>query len=171
MPRKILMKPSRRSFLQTAALSGTAAALTPALAAARDLSVAEQGTPRTSVPAHYTSPFDLEEITIADLQDRLKSGEFTARLLVEKYWVRVSDIDMRTDNGRPVLNSVIEMNPDALSIADALDRERKEKGPRGPLHGIPVLIKDNIATDDRMMTTAGSLAMVGAKAPKDSFVA
>ncbi|MGC2152451.1 MAG: amidase, partial [Terriglobales bacterium] len=75
------------------------------------------------------------------------------------------------DGSRPVLNSVIELNPDAEKIADALDREYKQKGPRGPLHGIPVLIKDNLATDDRMMTTAGSLALVGAKVPKDSFVA
>ena len=69
------------------------------------------------------------------------------------------------------MNAIIELNPDALSIADALDQERKAKGPRGPLHGIPVLIKDNIDTADRMMTTAGSLALVGSKPPKDSFVA
>ena len=77
---------------------------------------------------------------------------------------------MRTDGGRPVLNSIIEMNPDVLSIADELDKESKAGKPRGPLHGIPVLIKDNIDTADHMMTTAGSLALVGAKAPKDSFV-
>src|SRR6202012_5449886 len=68
------------------------------------------------------------------------------------------------------INSVIELNPDALEIADALDKERKDKGPRGPLHGIPVLIKDNIDTADRMATTAGSLALVGAKPAKDAFV-
>src|SRR5579864_7236249 len=69
------------------------------------------------------------------------------------------------------VNAIIEINPDALSIADALDQEFRSKGPRGPLHGIPVLIKDNIDTADRMMTTAGSLALLGSKPPKDSFVA
>ena len=135
------------------------------------MSAAERGASGKCAPVYEPKPFDLEEITIAELQDGLKSGKFTARSLVEKYWVRVSDIDMRDDEGRPVLNSVIEMNPDALAIADALDKERKAGNVRGPLHGIPVLIKDNIATADRMMTTAGSLALVGAKVPKDSFVA
>ncbi|MGA9471035.1 MAG: amidase [Terriglobales bacterium] len=166
MPRKGFPKPTRRSFLQTAALSGTAAALTPSLAGARELSLATKDS-----TAYEPKPSELDEITLTELQDGLKSGKFTARFLVEKYWARVSDIDMRTDNGRPVLNSVIEMNPDALSTADVLDKERKAGKLRGPMHGIPVLIKDNIATDDRMMTTAGSLALIGAKAPKDSFVA
>jgi amidase len=165
MPRKGFPKPTRRSFLQTAALSGTAA-LTPALSSARVLSATTKDS-----AAYEAKPSELDEITLSELQDGQKSGKFTARLLTEKYWVRVSDLDMRTDNGRPVLNSVIEMNPDALSIADALDKERNAGKLRGRLHGIPVLIKDNIATDDRMMTTAGSLALVGAKAPKDSFVA
>ena len=166
MPRKGFPKPTRRSFLQTAALSGTAAALTPSLAGARELSPATKDS-----TAYEPKPSELDEITLTELQDGLKSGKFTARFLVEKYWARVSDIDMRTDNGRPVLNSVIEMNPEALSTADILDKERKAGKLRGPLNGIPVLIKDNIATDDRMMTTAGSLALIGAKAPKDSFVA
>jgi amidase len=74
---------------------------------------------------------------------------------------------MRTDT----LASVIELNPDALAIARELDKERHAKGPRGPLHGIPILIKDNIDTHDRMMTTAGSLALAGSIAPRDSFVA
>ena len=112
-------------------------------------------------------PFELEEITIPDLQDGMKSGKFTARSLVEKYTARIDEIDKRG----PAINAIIELNPDAPSIADALDQERKTKGPRGPLHGIPVLIKDNIDTADRMMTTAGSLALVGSKPPKDSFVA
>ena len=97
----------------------------------------------------------------------MKSGKFTARSLVEKYSSRIDELDKRG----PAVNAVIELNPDALSIADALDQERKTKGTRGPLHGIPVLIKDNIATADRMMTTAGSLALVGSKPPRDSFVA
>src|SRR5208283_4067034 len=108
-----------------------------------------------------------DEMTISDLQDGMKSGRFTARSLVEKYSARIDEIDK---HGTAV-NSVLELNPDALSIADALDQERKSKGTRGPLHGIPVLIKDNIDTADRMMTTAGSLALVGSKPAKDSFVA
>lgn len=112
-------------------------------------------------------PFELDEITIAELQDAMKSGQHTARSIAELYLARIDAIDK---NG-PAINSVIETNPDALSIADALDKERKEKGPRGPLHGIPVLLKDNIDTADRMSTTAGSLALIGAKPPKDSFVA
>jgi amidase len=112
-------------------------------------------------------PFELDEITIIDLQDGMKSGKFTARSLVEKYSARVAEIDKQG----PAINSVIELNPDALAIADTLDQERKTKGARGPLHGVPVLIKDNIDTADRMMTTAGSLAMVGSRPPRDSFVA
>ncbi|MGB9284376.1 MAG: amidase, partial [Candidatus Sulfotelmatobacter sp.] len=99
--------------------------------------------------------------------DGMKSGKFTARSLVETYSARIDQIDKHG----PALNSVIELNPDALSIADALDQERKRKGPRGPLHGIPILIKDNIDTADGMMTTAGSLALVGSKPSHDSFVA
>jgi amidase len=97
----------------------------------------------------------------------MQSGKFTARSLVEAYTTRIDEID----KAGPRVNAVLELNPDALSIADALDQERKAKGARGPLHGVPVLIKDNIDTADRMMTTAGSLALVGSKPPKDSFVA
>src|SRR5258708_14772418 len=111
--------------------------------------------------------FELDEITIADLQDGMKSGKFTTRSLAEKYTARIEEIDKHG----PTINSVLELNPDALAIADSLDRERKAKGPRGPLHGIPVLIKDNIDTADKMMTTAGSLALVGSKPQKDSWVA
>jgi amidase len=118
-------------------------------------------------PAVGVKPFELDEITISDLQDGMKSGKFTARSLVEKYRERIDEIDKHG----PTLNSVIELNPDALSIADELDQERKAKGPRSSLHGVPVLIKDNIDTADKMMTTAGSLALVGSKPSKDSFVA
>jgi amidase len=110
--------------------------------------------------------FDLQEATIADLQHRMETGRETARSLAEKYLARIQALD----RGGPALHSVIETNPDALAIADRLDAERKARGPRGPLHGIPILIKDNIATADRMMTTAGSLALVGAKPPKDAFI-
>ncbi len=154
--------PSRRSFLQSALTVGSTAALYPALGAARAAASPD------AVPAPPdVKPFELDEITIPELQDGMKSGKFTARSLAEKYLARIDEVDK---NG-PMLNSVIELNPDALAIADSLDQERKAKGPRGPLHGIPVLIKDNIATADKMQTTAGSLALVGSKPPKDSFVA
>ncbi|HTR26504.1 MAG TPA: amidase [Terriglobales bacterium] len=166
MPSKLSDPITRRSFLNSATLAASTTALIPALAVA-----SEHGTSTKPAQAYQPRPFDLEEITISDLQDGLKSGKFTARSLVEKYWSRVSEIDMRDDPGHPVLNSILEMNPDALAVADKLDQERKSGNVRGPLHGIPILIKDNIATDDRMMTTAGSLALVGAKAAKDSGVA
>jgi len=170
MPHKQSQGPTRRSFLQAAALGG-GAVLTPAFGAARAVAPAGVNASKNAAANYEVKPSEFDEITLSDLQEGQKSGKFSARFLAEKYWVRVSDLDMRTDNGRPVLNSVIEMNPDALAIADGLDKERKEGKVRGPLHGIPVLIKDNIATNDRMMTTAGSLALVGAKCPKDSFVA
>src|SRR2546427_6935220 len=110
--------------------------------------------------------FDLGEATRADLQRRMESGQDTAHSLVEKYTARIQAIDREG----PALHSVIELNPDALAIADRLDAERRSRGPRGPLHGIPILLKDNIATADRMATTAGSAALVGAKPPKDAFI-
>jgi len=153
--------PSRRKFLQNAVVASAATTLYPVLGAAREISAATKSTPQD------VKPFELDEITIAELQDGMNSGRFTARSLVEKYSARIDEVDKHG----PAVNAVIEMNPDAMSIADGLDRERKAKGPRGPLHGVPVLIKDNIDTADRMMTTAGSLALVGSKPPKDSFVA
>src|SRR5262245_49776710 len=111
-------------------------------------------------PAQPTA-FPLEEATAAQLQDWMTSGRYTARQIADLYLRRIEQIDRRG----PELKSVIEINPDALSIADALDAERKTRGPRGPLHGIPVLIKDNVDTGDKMMTTAGSLALQGAPAP------
>jgi amidase len=110
--------------------------------------------------------FDLEEVTFAELQQRMARGEDTARSLVEKYLARIEQLDRQG----PALRSVIELNPDAPAIADQLDRERMTTGPRGPLHGIPILLKDNIATADRMSTTAGSLALDGVRAPQDAFV-
>jgi amidase len=112
-------------------------------------------------------PFELDEVTIAELQDGMKSGKFTSRSLVESYLRRIATIDGQG----PAINSVIELNPGAGSIADLLDAERESKGPRGPLHGIPVLIKDNIGTADLMMTTAGSLALIDFSPAKDSAVA
>jgi amidase len=157
---------SRRKFLQTALTAGGSAALFPALGAGRIVDALPE--PATA----EVKAFELEEITIPELQEGMKSGKFTARSLVEKYQARIEEVDTpRKDKHGPAVNAIIELNPDALSIADALDQERKAKGPRGPLHGVPVLIKDNIDTADKMMTTAGSLALVGSKPPKDSFVA
>jgi amidase len=113
------------------------------------------------------APFDLEEMTISDLKAGLRSGDHTSVSLVEKYLARIEELNQKG----PELRAVIEINPDAHAIADALDVELKEKGPRGPLHGIPILLKDNIATADRMTTTAGSLALEGSIPPRDAFIA
>ncbi len=147
---------SRRNFLGSAAVLGAAAMAPVGLARAEA---------RSAQPE--VKPFELNEITVTELQEGMKSGKFTAHSITQKYLERIEEID----KSGPAINSVIETNPDALSIADSLDQERKSKGPRGPLHGIPVLIKDNIGTADRMMTTAGSLALSGFTPTKDSEVA
>jgi amidase len=144
-------EPSRRHFLQSALTVGAVA----------------QTVLAAPLSEGKVKPFDLDEVTINELQERMTSGKLTAHSLAEQYLARIEEIDKQG----PAINSVIEMNPDAVAIAEALDKERKEKGPRGPMHGIPVLIKDNIDTADKMATTAGSLALVGAKPSKDSFVA
>jgi amidase len=110
--------------------------------------------------------FPIEEATAQQLQEWMASGRYTGRQIVDNYLRRIDAIDKRG----PTLRSVIEINQDALSIAEALDEERRTKGPRGPLHGIPVLIKDNIDTADRMMTTAGSLALEGSTPSRDAFL-
>ena len=148
-----MMNHSRREFLRDSARAGLALMISPALF-------------RLAEGATSTESFELQEITIAQLQAAIESGKYTSRSITEMYLARIDALDK---NG-PAINSIIELNPDALSIADALDKERKEKGVRGPLHGIPVLIKDNIDTADRMSTTAGSLALAGSIAPKDAFI-
>ncbi len=117
--------------------------------------------------AQSVGAFELDELTIAQLRAGQQTGKYSAQTLVEKYLARIRDVD----RAGPTLRAVIETNPQALEIAQALDQERKARGPRGPLHGIPILIKDNIDTADRMMTTAGSLALEGSIAKRDSFVA
>jgi amidase len=113
-------------------------------------------------------PFaELKEKSISELQSALAAREVTSRGLVEMYQARIRALDQ----DGPALKSVLEINPDALAIADALDEERRTQGSRGPLHGIPLLLKDNIATADRMETTAGSLALLGARPARDAFVA
>ena len=107
--------------------------------------------------------FPYEEATAAELQGLMQAGLLSSRALTEAYLARIRALD-------PLLRSVLEVNPDALAIADALDAERKAKGPRGPLHGLPVLVKDNVATGDKQTTTAGSLALQGVRAKKDAFL-
>ncbi|MEO6892856.1 MAG: amidase [Ktedonobacteraceae bacterium] len=109
----------------------------------------------------------LEEATIVELQAAMSAGTLTAEQLTEFYIERIHTLDQQ----EPQLNSVLEINPDALNIARALDQERSAQGPRGPLHGIPVLLKDNIATTDRMQTTAGSFALLGSRPAREAFVA
>jgi amidase len=150
---------SRRGFLKTG-LSGGAA-----VAALTTLSGMEKAASSLK-PASDVQAFEMDEMTIAELQEGMNSGITTARSIAEKYLARIEAIDRQG----PALRCVIELNSDALAIADALDKERKEKGARGPLHGVPVLIKDNIDTADQMATTAGSLALVGAKPPQDAFL-
>ena len=156
---------SRRGFLGLGLASG-ALALTDWRLPRLDPSFAAPATRSLAFPARGVD-FELGEATIHDLQQWMASGKYTARAIAEQYLARIQELDKQG----PSLNQVIELNPDALSIADAMDAERAAGKTRGPLHGIPVLIKDNIATADKMQTTAGSLALVGAKAPRDAFVA
>ena len=119
-----------------------------------------------AVSASAAAPqVDMEELTIDGIQKGFQSGQFSAQSLTEACLTRIDAIDRHG----PAINAVIELNPDALRIAAELDRERKAKGSRGPLHGVPVLVKDNIDTGN-MSTTAGSLALLGAPAPKDAFI-
>jgi amidase len=148
----------RRDFLQTtgggcALLLGTAAELF-----AR----------KTEPAAPLTQPAlaELDELTISDLQESMRSEKFSSQSITRKYLERIEEIDK---NG-PQINSLIEINPEATAIATALDRERKEKGSRGPMHGIPILIKDNIDTADQMLTTAGSLALLETRPSEDAFI-
>lgn len=151
----------RRRFLEYTAMSGALAAARPAFSGGPALVARVR-----SASDHATEPFELEEATIAGLQAGLQSGKYSARGLVTAYLQRIEELDRKG----PGLRAVLEANPDALTVAAALDAERKAKGPRGPLHGIPVLVKDNVATRDRQQTTAGSLALVDVTPPRDAFV-
>ena len=149
---------NRRQFFQVgAAATATAATLAglPGIALADARSFSDPG------------PADLIEVTIAELQARMAAGKLTALELVKEYHARIEAIDRHG----PKVNSVLELNPDAEAIARELDEERRKHGPRGPLHGIPMLLKDNIDTHDRMHTTAGSLALLGSTPPLDATVA
>jgi amidase len=150
----------RRSLLKNGALAGAAATLA-GRSAAEAAAVAPPSLPSLTVPA-----FELDELTVVDLQKRMASGVDSAKTLCEKYIARIEAVD----RGGPALRAVLEINPDALAIAAGLDAERKAGKVRGPLHGIPVLIKDNVGTADRMQTTAGSLALVGAIPAADAAI-
>jgi amidase len=154
---------SRRGFLHV----GAAAAVAGAAGFAPGLSATPARAESVPAVPFRAPPFELEEATVQQLQDWMRAGRYTSRSLAEAYLGRIETIDR---NG-PTLRSIIELNPDALAIADAMDAERRAGRVRGPLHGIPVLIKDNVDTGDRMMTTAGSYALDGHSAPRDAFVA
>ena len=151
----------RRTFLKAGALgSMTVLPVADAVTAAGRKS--DQNQPGAPVP-----PFELEEVSIAALQERMASGAETSRSITEKYLARIAALDRQG----PGLRQVLETNPDALALAAERDAERKAGRVRGPLHGVPILLKDNIGTADRMTTTAGSLALEGSIPAKDSFVA
>ena len=148
---------NRRKFVRAGLIGGAALATVKAIPSESLNTSAKPATPA----------FELNEFTVDELQQAMASGKLTAQSLARKYLDRIDDIDKHG----PAINSVIELNPDALAIAADLDRERKAGRVRGRLHGIPVLIKDNIDTHDRMTTTAGSLALGGSIPLQDSFVA
>jgi amidase len=161
---------SSQSLTRRTVLKWGSAAVVPPAAGVPGLAATTGGqdaVPVAAIPAQQ-GPFpELEELTVADLQAAMTARQLSARQLSEMYLGRIDALDR---NG-PRLNTVIEVNPDALAIADALDRERAEGGLRGPLHGIPVLLKDNMDTADQMLTTAGSLALVGSRPRQDATVA
>lgn len=154
---------NRRNFLKNSSVAGLTATT---LTVASCQTTAQKEADVKSGGAAFSDDFDLNEITIDDLQKKMQSGEHTAVSLTKLYLDRIQAIDK---NG-PMLNAVIEVNPDALTIAEAMDKERKAGKLLGPLHGIPILIKDNIDTGDQMMTTAGALALSGHKATRDAFI-
>ncbi len=148
----------RRDFVGCGGMAGLAGLAGPGL---------KPGASEPVTRVFQVPPFELEEATLAELQRKMASGELSSQRLVEAYLARIAALDRQG----PELRSVIETNPEALAVAATLDAERKAKGPRGPLHGIPVLVKDNVDTADRMTTTAGSLALEGSVAPQDAHVA
>jgi amidase len=153
----------RRNFLKTGSLAGLT--LSTLVAASCAQPSAEKSTD-AAISDNHDDKFELSEATITELQQKMQAKQYTSRQLTELYLKRIDEIDK---NG-PKLNSVIEINKDALNMADAMDKERSKGKVRGPLHGIPVLIKDNINTGDNMHTTAGSLALADNFAKQDAFI-
>jgi amidase len=153
----------RRSFLKAGSVAGLAA--TTLVGASCNLFSGEKK--EKGVPGYENvDQFELSEVTIDMLQQKMQNKEYTSRSITELYLKRIDAID----KAGPKLNAVIQVNPDALNMADAMDKERAKGKVRGPMHGIPVLIKDNIDTGDNMMTTAGALALVGNFAKQDAFI-
>lgn len=148
----------RRNFFKTTAIGGASFALAP-------LSACQSPIPSSDAAINYVD-FDLNEATVSQLQEKMKTGQLTSQAMTQKYLNR---IELVNTNG-PELGAVIELNPEALTIARQMDEERMAGKVRGPLHGIPVLIKDNIDTGDQMQTTAGSLALLGVPAPDDALI-
>jgi amidase len=148
----------RRKFLKNSSAAG--------LTISSIFNIALPAESQTRSVNNGTDTFELNEITIDALQQAMQSGKYTSRSITEMYLKRIAAID----KSGPDLNAIIELNPDALSIADAMDAERKAGKPRGSMHGIPVLIKDNINSGDKMMTTAGAAALQGNYAAKDAFI-
>jgi amidase len=160
-----MVKPTtmnRRNFLRNGSLAG----LSLTFLATSSCDTKKKSTDESPEGRDNIDHFTLNEITVDELQQKMSGGDLTCRTITELYLKRIEAID----NSGPGLNSIIEVNPDALTIADELDKERKAGKLRGPLHGIPVLIKDNINTGDKMMTTAGSLALEGNIASQDAFI-
>ena len=152
----------RRDFLATTTLAGVVSVLS------ESCNTAQTNTNTTAAtPAPFTDHFELNEVSISELQQKIKGNQYNAQELVKTYLERIDQIDKKG----PAINSIIEVNPDAMDIARKLDEELKAGKSRGPLHGVPVVIKDNIDTADKMKTSAGSLALANSVAPKDSFVA
>jgi amidase len=150
----------RRDFLKTGSMAGLTSLVVGACnTVSTDKKEGEKN-------GEYADQFELNEATITILQQKMQNKEYTSRTITELYLKRIDAID----KAGPKLNSVIQVNPDALSMADAMDKERKNGKVRGPLHGIPMLIKDNIDTGDNMMTTAGALALSGNFAKQDAFI-
>lgn len=166
---------NRRKFLRNGSLAA-AAAVTVAGTAASVMTGCSSGSNPSEEKKRDSAEiaaaelgrddFELSEMTIAEMQQGLQSGKYSSVKLTELYLTRISEIDQ----GRHDLKSVIEVNPEALMLAEQMDKERKQGKLRGPLHGIPILIKDNIDTADKMHTTAGSIALADHIATKDAFV-
>ena len=154
----------RRTFLTNTSLA--VAGLTTTLFATSSCSDKKTEPTATTKTDDAEDDFELNEMTVTELQDKMAKGVYTSEQITKLYLNRIEAIDK---NG-PKLNAIIELNPEALSIAKAMDKERKDGKTRGALHGIPILIKDNIDTADKMMTTAGALALEGNMAKKDAFI-
>ena len=150
----------RRNFLKTTSVAG----VTALVAGACNTVATDKKEDQKDESFH--DDFELNEVTIDTLQQKMQNKEYTSRSITELYLKQIDAID----KAGPKLNAVIEVNPDALDIADAMDKERANGKVRGPLHGIPVLVKDNIDTGDKMMTTAGALALEGNIAKQDAFI-